>query len=74
MVPGRKPAALGLRALLAQGRRADLGRSRVDRAAKPDRATPTIEQAERFTVDIADALGVDDEFVLPAFEDPATGC
>ena len=39
--PGEMPAALGLRALLAQGRRADLARRRTDRRAKiaqdPDR-------------------------------------
>ena len=34
VVPRRKPAALGLRALLAQGRRADLERSRHRRARK----------------------------------------
>ena len=34
VVPGRKPAALGLRALLAQGRRADLERSGHRRARK----------------------------------------
>lgn len=31
----------------------------------------TIEQAERFTVDIASCLGIDAEFALPAYEDSA---
>ena len=40
MVSGRKPAALGVRALLAQGRRADLEEFRSDRARSKGRARP----------------------------------
>ena len=38
MVSGRKPAALGLFALLAEGRQADVEESRADRGSHPDRA------------------------------------
>ena len=52
MVSGRKPAALGLRALLAQGRRADLEERRADRedrqpAQGRDRRTPTDDGRHR---------------------------
>ena len=52
MVPGRKPAALGLRALLAQRRQADLARPRslIARETKVEVATggASTEAAERF--------------------------
>ena len=76
MVSGRKPAALGLRALLAQGRRADLARRRPDRRAKTARATPRRTQdAERLVEGIAERLGLDAGLrrCRPT-RTPATGC
>ena len=70
MVSGRKPAALGVRALLAQGRRADLEERRPDRHDREPRKAE-IDEAERFAEGIAQRLGVDADYVLPAFEDPA---
>ncbi len=55
---------------MAQGRRADLeefGSDRQDRRA----AQGAIEDAERFAEETAKKLGVDAEFIMPAFEDPS---
>ena len=71
MVSGRKPAALGVRPLLAQGRRADLEEFRSDRRRSRGRTRPRIEDAERFAEGTAKKLGVDSEFIMPAFEDPS---
>jgi uncharacterized protein (DUF2126 family) len=73
MVSRRKPAALGVRPVLAQGRRADLEESRSDRAAEKVRARPASPRSRRALRGsiAAKKLGVDSEFVMPAFEDPA---
>jgi uncharacterized protein (DUF2126 family) len=62
MVSGRAAAALGLIAVLAPGRRADLaaGPSHRDRA----------EDARVFAHTIARRLGLDEAFAQPAYEDP----
>ena len=70
VVSGRKPAALGLRALLAQGRPADLGRSRADRAGSGPARRRRSSRRRNSPSTSPTRLGVGDDFALPAFEDP----
>ena len=72
MVSGRAAAALGVRALLAQGRQADLAEPGADR----DREDATATRVDRRRASLhrgslAARLGIAAEHVLPAFEDPA---
>ena len=75
VVPGRKPAALGLFDLLAQGRRADLARPHADRrraAARGEaggRPRSTRRWQEASWSETAQYLGVEPEFVQPVYED-----
>ena len=70
VVSRRKPAALGVCAVLAQGRRVDLDRSRAD--CERIRAARCVDRTGRtHSPSISPTrLGVDAEFALPAFEDP----
>ena len=72
MVSRRKPAALGVRALLAQGRRADLEELRSDRAGskgrtRRDRRRRALRRRHR-----RNGSASTPNFVMPAFEDPAS--
>ena len=71
MVSGREPAALVVRALLAQGRQADLAQSGPDRPTRTRPRRRLAEDAERLASGIAERLGLETDYVIPAFEDPA---
>jgi uncharacterized protein (DUF2126 family) len=69
VVSGRDPAALDLLALLAPRRQADLARRRPDRReGEEDRRDA---EAEALLGAIAEELGVEPDYVAPAYEDPA---
>ena len=71
MVSGRAAAALGLRALLAPRRRADLAGRKADRASRPTTTSRPPPDARRFAEGIAARLGIAADYVQPAYEDPA---
>ena len=67
MVSGRKPAALGVRALLAQGRRADLEECRPDREDREPAQGRRSRTPQRFMEGTAKRLGLDADYVMPAY-------
>ena len=70
VVSWRAIAALVVLAFLAPRRRADLARSRADRArSRNKKQSPS--QAQSFAEGIAARLGITADYVQPAFEDPA---
>ena len=69
MVSRRTAAALGARLLLADGRRADLARSRAD-CPRRRRLRVRSRDAQRFIAALAERLGVDPGYAIAAFEDP----
>ena len=73
MVSRRKPAALGVWPLLAQGRRADLEKFRFDREDRRPRKA-VIEDAERFAEGAAKKLGVIPSSSCRRSKTPVAGC
>ena len=71
VVSRRADAALGLCAVLAPRRRADLARRRADRARNARRKKPSRDDAQRFAEGIAAGVGIMADYVQPAYEDPA---
>ena len=69
MVSRREPAALGLRALLAQGRQADLARPAADRRGRRDCGGDGRATLEALAGEVAVRLGIEPDYVIPAYED-----
>ncbi len=77
VVSGRKPAALGLFALLAKRRHADVEQSRTDRGGSDDpdsdadhEQTVDADDAQALIDGAAAALGLTGDTIQPVYEDP----
>ena len=69
MVSRREPAALGLRALLAQGRQADLAGPVADRRCRRDARRRPTRTRQALAGEVAVRLGIEPDYVIPAYED-----